>query len=83
MNEIAAVLMDAVKEDMIMTNGMDPEKMAPAERLDEVAMLLSLAMLRLRRKRQARAQSARLDERDISRERGAIPLVVSRNHGSV
>ncbi len=83
MNEIAAVMLNAVKEDMTMTNGMDPEKMASAERLDEVAMLLSLAMLRLRRKRQARAQSARLDERDISRERGTIPLALSRNHGSV
>jgi hypothetical protein len=83
MNEIAAVLIDAVKEDVTMTNGMDPEKMAPAERLDEVATLLSLAMLRLRQKRRAKAQSARLDERDISRERVTIPLVVSRNDGSV
>ncbi len=74
---------DAVKEDLIMTNGMDPEKMASAERLDEVAMLLSLAMLRLRRKRRSRAQSARLDEREISRERLTIPSIVSRNDGSV
>jgi hypothetical protein len=72
-----------LKEDMTMTNEMDPEKMAPAERVNEVAMLLSLAMLRLRRRRQARAQSARLEERDISRERVTIPLVVSRNDGSV
>ena len=31
----------------MMTNGMDPGQMTPIERLDEVSMLLSLAMTRL------------------------------------
>jgi len=34
-----------------MTNGIDPGCMTPAERLDEVGMLLSLAMMRLWLKR--------------------------------
>jgi hypothetical protein len=40
-----------VTEDMNMTNGMDPGKMTGQERMDEVAMLLSLAMMRLWLKR--------------------------------
>ena len=38
-----------------MTHGMDPGRMTPAERADEVGMLLSLAMMRLWLKRRARA----------------------------
>ena len=34
-----------------MTHGMDPGRMTPAERADEVGMLLSLAMMRLWLKR--------------------------------
>lgn len=37
-----------------MTHGMDPGRMTPAERADEVGMLLSLAMMRLWLKRRAR-----------------------------
>jgi len=40
-----------------MINGMEPEKMAPAERLDEVGMLLSLAMMRMWLRRKERAVS--------------------------
>ena len=40
-------------ERLIMTNGMDPSQMTPAERIDEVGMLLSLAMMRLWLKRRA------------------------------
>ena len=36
-----------------MANGTDPQRMMPAERLDEVGMLLSLAMMRLWLKRRA------------------------------
>jgi hypothetical protein len=36
-----------------MHNGNDPDRMSPAERLDEVALLLAAAMLRLWRKRTA------------------------------
>lgn len=72
-----------VTEEMIMTDGTDPGNMAPAERLDEVSMLLSLAMLRLWRRRRRQARSAGVDERAFSRERVTIPLAVSRNDGSV
>jgi len=41
-----------------MTHGMDPGQMTPAERADEVGMLLSLAMMRLWLKRRARAGRA-------------------------
>jgi len=51
-----------------MTNGMDPRKMGPAERLDEVGMLLSLAMMRMWLKRRVRAGGAALPEREISSE---------------
>jgi len=37
-----------------MSSGMDPGRMTPAERADEVGMLLSLAMMRLWLKRRAR-----------------------------
>ena len=47
-----------------MTHGMDPGRMTPAERADEVGMLLSLAMMRLWLKR--RALTGR--ERWVSRE---------------
>jgi hypothetical protein len=39
----------------MMTHGMDPGRMTPAERADEVGMLLSLAMMRLWRRQHARA----------------------------
>lgn len=38
-------------ERLIMTNGMDPSQMTSAERMDEVGMLLSMAMMRLWLKR--------------------------------
>jgi hypothetical protein len=56
-----------VTEDMIMTNGMGPDKMTGPDRLDEVAMLLSLAMMRLWLKRRGGAHSAAAPERVISR----------------
>ena len=40
-----------------MTNGTEPQKMDPAERLDEVGMLLSLAMMRMWLRRKERAVS--------------------------
>jgi len=46
-----------------MTHGMDPGCMTPAERVDEVGMLLSLAMMRLWRKRRDSA----IGRRDGSR----------------
>ena len=61
----------------------DPNLMTLDERLAEVAQILAAGLLRLRRKRRAKTQSARLDERGISREGLTIPLVVSRNDGSV
>ncbi len=42
-------------EGMTMTNGTDPAEMTGQERLAEVSMLLSLAMMRLWLKRRARA----------------------------
>jgi len=36
---------------MVMSNGTDSDKTTPAERLDEVAMILASAMLRLGAKR--------------------------------
>lgn len=41
-----------------MTHGMDPGRMTPAERADEVGMLMSLAMMRLWIKRRVRTGSA-------------------------
>jgi len=49
-----------------MTNGMDPGRMTPAERADEVGMLLSLAMMRLWLKRRASAGSGVGVSRDFS-----------------
>jgi len=49
-----------------MTHGMDPGRMTPAERADEVGMLLSLAMMRLWLKRRARAGSSRASSREFS-----------------
>ena len=45
-----------------MDNGMDPDGMSPAERLDEAATLLAAAMLRLWLKRR-RARQAAADQR--------------------
>jgi len=49
-----------------MTHGMDPGRMTPAERADEVGMLLSLAMMRLWLKRRARAGDRRVGSREFS-----------------
>lgn len=48
-----------------MTHGMDPGRMTPTERADEVGMLLSLAMMRLWLRRRAHAGTG---ERAGSRE---------------
>jgi len=50
-----------------MTNGTDPSGMTAPERMAEVSMLLSLAMMRLWLKRRAGARPA-APERAISRE---------------
>ena len=39
-----------------MSSGMDPDKMSGAERLDEAAMLLALAMMRLWLKRRKKRE---------------------------
>ena len=49
-----------------MTHGMDPGRMTPAERADEVGMLLSLAMMRLWLKRRACAGGQRAGSREFS-----------------
>jgi len=49
-----------------MTHGMDPGRMTPAERADEVGMLLSLAMMRLWLKRRARVGGQRAGSREFS-----------------
>jgi hypothetical protein len=49
-----------------MTHGMDPERMTPSERMDEVGMLLSLAMMRLWLKRRGRAGCQRPSSREFS-----------------
>ena len=56
-----------VTEDMAM-NGTDPITMTAEERLAEVSMLLSLAMMRLWLKRRQTACRAAPPERAISRE---------------
>lgn len=63
-----------VTEDMAMTNGTDPEAMTAEERLAEVSMLLSLAMLRLWLKRRAGAPGRAPGERAFSRDPGGNPL---------
>lgn len=70
-------------EGMSMTNGTNPSEMTGQERLAEVSMLLSLAMMRMWLKRRGQARSSRLDERGFSREPGTITLAPSRNDGSV
>ena len=49
-----------------MTNGIDPGHMTPAERLNEVGMLLSLAMMRLWMKRHFAPGRQRSVSRDFS-----------------
>jgi len=49
-----------------MTNGIDPGCMRPAERLDEVGMLLSLAMMRLWLKRHLAPGRQRAVSRNFS-----------------
>ena len=50
-----------------MTNGTDPSGMTAPERMAEVSMLLSLAMMRLWLKRRGGARRAAAPERAISR----------------
>ena len=57
-----------ITDDMNMTNGMDPSDMTGHERLAEVSMLLSLAMMRLWLKRRGGACRPASGERAISRE---------------
>lgn len=45
-----------VTEDTTMSNGMEPGKMTSAERLDELSMLLGMAMLRLWLKRRKKRE---------------------------
>ncbi len=49
-----------------MTHGMDPGRMTPAERTDEVGMLLSLAMMRLWLNRHSPAGGPRTGSREFS-----------------
>jgi len=49
-----------------MTNGIDPGCMRPAERLDEVGMLLSLAMMRLWLRRSLAPGRQRASSKDFS-----------------
>ena len=71
-----------ITEDMNMTNGTDPSEMTGQERMAEVSMLLSLAMMRLWLKRRAGARPA-APERAISREYSlglgeqSLPLVAA------
>ena len=51
-----------------MTNGTDPSEMTGQERMAEVSMLLSLAMMRLWLKRRGVTRRAAAPERAISRE---------------
>jgi hypothetical protein len=71
-------------EGMTMTNGTDPSGMTGQERLAEVSMLLSLAMMRMWLKHRRRVQSASLDERGFSTfstKTSSISLAPSRNDG--
>jgi hypothetical protein len=72
-----------ITEDINMTNGTDPSGMTHPERMAEVSMLLSLAMMRLWLKRRGQARSAGVDERGFSREGVTIALPPSRNNRSV
>ncbi len=55
----------AAQKEVAVTNGTDPAWMTPEERLDEVGMLLSLAMMRLWLKRRRAACGG---ERGVSRD---------------
>jgi hypothetical protein len=57
-----------VTEDRAMTNGTDPNAMTVEGRLAEVSMLLSLAMVRLWRKRRDGGCRAASRERGFSRD---------------
>ena len=63
-----------VTEDMAMTNGTDPNTLTDEERLAEVSMLLSLAMMRLWAKRRPGARRQAWRERAISRVFGRDSL---------
>ena len=70
-------------ENTNMVNGTDPGTMTGEERMAEASMLLSLAMMRLWRKRRGLVRSAGVDERGFSRDAVTIALPPSRNNGSV
>ena len=57
-----------------MTNGTDPSTMTGEERLAEVSMLLSLAMMRMWLKRRGGACRLVSRERAFSRDSGGNPL---------
>ena len=57
-----------------MSNGTDPSQMTPAQRMDEVGMLLSLAMMRLWLKRRAGARRHTSGKRAFSGDSGGNPL---------
>ena len=63
-----------VTEDMAMHNGMDPNTMTAEERLAEVSMLLSLAMMRLWLKQRAGTRRHVSAERGFSRDSREILL---------
>ena len=63
-----------ITEDMNMTNGTDPAGMTAPERMAEVSMLLSLAMMRLWLKRRAGARRPAAGERAFSRDSCEILL---------
>lgn len=66
-----------------MTSGTDPGAMSGQERMAEVSMLLSLAMMRLWLKRRGGACQAASRERALSAETAGIPLAPPQNDGSV
>ena len=46
-------------ERLIMTNGMDPSQMTPAERIDELSTLLAMSMFRIWLKRRKERSNVR------------------------
>lgn len=67
-----------------MTHGMDPSQMTPAERMDEVGMLLSLAMMRLWLNRRASAGQRSFSRDSASPARDCLELCLqSSPYGTV
>jgi len=60
-----------------MTHGMDPGRMTPAERADEVGMLLSLAMMRLWLKRRARRRTGSREFSQVGQDCLELPRQTS------